>query len=177
VYYPVRAGDAFRLKPIPSPRRGNDAAPPCWNWPGFCPAFFSADAKNLWRSLAGRAVKPDVSGKGRSARMENWMRLATAAFATLVLTAAPALAEDLVFTLVNNSSLNLVELYVSPQSADEWGENILTVAALAAGDEGNVTIADGLDTCDYDLRFVMDSGATAEGSQDLCKLETFTLND
>lgn len=105
------------------------------------------------------------------------MRLLTALVPALALTALPAMAEDLVFTLVNNSSLNLVELYVSPHSADDWGDNILTVDALAAGAQGNVNIADGLDTCEYDLRFVMDSGATAEGTQDLCALETFTLND
>ncbi len=89
----------------------------------------------------------------------------------------PALAEDLVFTLVNNSSLDLVELFVSPHSAGDWGDNILTVEALKAGAQGNVTIADGAATCDYDLRFVMENGATAEGTQDLCKLETFTLSD
>jgi hypothetical protein len=99
------------------------------------------------------------------------------AAATLVLAGAPAFAEDLVFTLVNNSSVNLVELYVSPHSADDWGDNILTVDALAAGDQGNVTITDGETTCDYDLRFVTDTGASVEGTQDLCKLETFTLND
>ena len=89
--------------------------------------------------------------------------LATAA--TLAFAGLPAMAQDLVFTLVNNSSLNLVELYVSPHSADDWGDNILTVDALSAGAKGNVTIADGDTTCDYDLRFVMDNGATAEGTQ------------
>lgn len=91
--------------------------------------------------------------------------------------AAPAFAEDLAFTLVNNSSANLVELYVSPHEADDWGDNILTVDMLKAGEQGKVTIADGESTCDYDLRFVMDNGVTAEGRQDLCKLQTFTLND
>lgn len=106
------------------------------------------------------------------------MRRSTPALAAaLAVLAMPALAQDLVFTLVNNSSLNLVELYVSPHSADEWGDNILTVPALDAGAQGNVTISDGAGTCDYDLRFVMDSGATAEGTQNLCELETFTLQD
>lgn len=102
--------------------------------------------------------------------------LALGVLAALVL-AAPAVAEDLAFTLVNNSSANLVELYVSPHEADDWGDNILTVDMLKAGEQGNVTIADGETTCDYDLRFVMDNGVTADGTQDLCKLQTFTLHD
>jgi hypothetical protein len=97
--------------------------------------------------------------------------------AAVAVSALPAMAEDLVFTLVNKSSANLVELYVSPHSADNWGDNILTVDSLKAGEQGNVTIADGEKTCDYDLRFVMDTGASVDGTQDLCKLETFTLND
>ena len=105
------------------------------------------------------------------------MRLATAVAALALAAASPACAEDLVFTLINNSSVNLVEMYVSPHSADTWGENILTVDALNAGEQGDITIADGEATCDYDMRFVMDNGATVDGSQNLCELGTFTLHD
>jgi hypothetical protein len=97
--------------------------------------------------------------------------------AALALTGLPALADDLTFTLVNKSSANLVELYVSPHSADDWGDNVLTVASLKAGQKGNVTISDGTTVCDYDLRFVTDTGVTADGRQDLCKKATFTVKD
>ena len=103
--------------------------------------------------------------------------LTIAAAATLAFVSLPAFAKDLTFTLINKSSVGVVELYVSPHSADEWGDNILTVDALKAGDKGNITISDGASTCDYDLRFVTDTGVTADGTQDLCKLKTFTLND
>ena len=96
--------------------------------------------------------------------------------ALTIAAATPALAEDLVFTLINDSSLNLVEMYVSPHSADTWGENIL-YGQLDAGAQGDITIADGEATCAYDMRFVMDNGATVDGNQDLCQLATFTLND
>jgi hypothetical protein len=72
--------------------------------------------------------------------------------------ATPALAEDLVFTLVNDSSHTIVEMYVSPVGEELWGENILTVDAVEPGMSGDVTIADGLDVCDYDLRFVAPKG-------------------
>lgn len=99
----------------------------------------------------------------------------TAAFA--VLTAAPAMAEDLVFTLVNNSSVNITEMYVSKHSTDDWEENILDGVTVDAGTQSEITIADGEATCDYDMRFVADSGATVEVTQDLCKLATYTLSN
>lgn len=102
------------------------------------------------------------------------MRFAYAALATLI--ATPALAEDLVFTLVNDSSHTIVEMYVSPVGEDQWGENIL-FGAVDSGVSGDVTIADGLDVCDYDLRFVSAEGGEAEQSQNLCELATFTVTD
>ena len=102
------------------------------------------------------------------------MRFAFAA--TLALAATPAVAEDLVFTLINDSSNTLVEMYVSPVGEDQWGENIL-LTAVDPGVSGDVTIADGLDDCDYDLRFVSAEGGEAEQTQNLCDLATFTVSD
>ena len=104
----------------------------------------------------------------------------TVAFAALLSTAAlsaPAFAEDLVFELINNSSVNLQHLYVSPSDTNTWGEDILGLEILASGEVGTVTIADGLSTCAYDLIFVTDTGNEVTSSQDLCVLNTFTLND
>lgn len=90
---------------------------------------------------------------------------------------APAFAEDLVFSLSNESSLNLQELYVSASEAEAWGEDILGRDVLASGESGDVTIADGGEVCSYDMRFVMDNGSTIEGSADLCENDVFTIND
>ena len=103
------------------------------------------------------------------------MRYALATIATLI--ATPTLAEDLVFTLVNDSSHSITEMYVSPVDQDQWGENILTVESVDPGVSGDVTIADGLEVCDYDLRFVTSEGAEAEKTQNLCEIATFTVND
>jgi hypothetical protein len=104
------------------------------------------------------------------------MRIAfAAALATLV--ATPVLAEDLVFQLVNDSSHSITEMYVSPVGEDQWGENILTVDAVDPGVSGDVTIADGMDVCDYDLRFVTAEGGEAEQTQNLCEIATFTVTD
>lgn len=103
------------------------------------------------------------------------MRFAFAALATLA--ATPAFAEDLIFSLVNNSSHTITEMYVSPVGEDQWGDNILMVDGVEPGVSGDVTIADGLEVCDYDLRFVTAEGAEAEQAQNLCELGTFTVTD
>ena len=97
--------------------------------------------------------------------------------ACFCLTATPALAEDLVFDLINSSSANLQELYVSAADSESWGDDILGMEVLASGEQGAVTIVDGNDTCAYDLQFVMDSGTTIEGTADLCETNQFTLTD
>lgn len=96
---------------------------------------------------------------------------------TLLTFSAPALAEDLMFELINDSSVNLQQLYVSPSDSDAWGDDILGTDILAAGETGTVTITDGLETCAYDLRFVTDEGNEISGSADLCEMASFTLTD
>lgn len=91
--------------------------------------------------------------------------------------AAPAFAEDLEFTLINDSSHDVTEMYLSPHEQDSWGENILSVDAVAAGTQGTISITDGERVCDYDMRFVTADGATLEDTQDMCKLGIYTLHD
>jgi hypothetical protein len=107
------------------------------------------------------------------------MNFTAKALATLtaLMIAAPASAEDLVFDLINNSSVTLHELYVSAHDADTWEEDILGTDTLASGETVSVTIADGKDTCDYDLRFVAEDGSELERNVDLCKMSSFTLTD
>jgi hypothetical protein len=103
------------------------------------------------------------------------MRIAIATLAVLI--ATPVLAEDLTFTLVNDSSHAIAEMYVSPVGEELWGENILTVDAVEPGVSGDVTISDGLEVCEYDLRFVTYEGLEATETQDLCELAVFTVED
>ncbi len=104
------------------------------------------------------------------------MRLVPPALLAATLFAAPAFAEDLAFTLVNNSSATLQEMYVSSHDSNSWGDNILD-ANVDPNGTATVSIADGLTVCDYDMRFVMDTGVTADATQDVCKIDTFTLHD
>lgn len=104
------------------------------------------------------------------------MRFTAAAFALFAL-ATPALAEDVEFDLINDSSADLSELYVSPVGTDSWGEDILGTDVLAVGENGVVTITDGSEVCDYDMRFVMADGGELVREADICELSSFTLTD
>lgn len=105
--------------------------------------------------------------------MKTKMMMLTVAAAML---ATPVLADDLVFTVTNNSSDTLVELYASPTAEDNWGADIMAGQQLAAGEGGEVIIAGGSDQCDYDLRMVFASGDTLEGTSNLCDAAGFTIN-
>ena len=105
------------------------------------------------------------------------MRLLTLAAVLAASVAAPAFAEDLQFTLINNSSHDVTEMYLSPHEKDSWGENILSVDKVGAGTQGTIGITDGETVCDYDIRFVTADGAIVEDTQDMCKLGSYTLHD
>ena len=102
------------------------------------------------------------------------LRAAAASFG-LVLATAPAFAEDLVFTLTNDSGFNLHEFYASPANTDEWGDDILGADLLETGMHGEVTIADGSDQCDYDLRMVFSDADTLEDTVNLCEMGSYTI--
>lgn len=51
------------------------------------------------------------------------------------------------------------------------------MAEVAPGVSGDVTIADGLDVCDYDIRIVSAEGGDSNVTQNLCEMETLTIND
>lgn len=86
-------------------------------------------------------------------------------------------AEDLRFELINNSSITLAHLYASPVGESAWGDDILGVEVLSPGETGTVTVKDGYSYCEYDMRFVADTGSEVTGSADLCTMDSFTLSD
>lgn len=92
--------------------------------------------------------------------------------------AAPLFAEDLEFDLINQSSVDLHELYVSARGTDSWGEDILGIDVLASGEHSRVTVSDGKDTCGFDLRFVTKEGASIERPNvDLCATQAYGFSE
>lgn len=106
------------------------------------------------------------------------MKLRSALVAAFVMTAAPAIAEDLEFNLVNMTSANLVGFYVSLVHEDTWEENLLSGAYLGSGYEVSVLIADGADTCEYDIKAVFEDGDVLEDyGLDLCDMGEYTFTE
>lgn len=107
----------------------------------------------------------------------NWTRLLLAA-AISGLFAAPAAAEDLIFMLDNQSSADATEFYASPVGVSSWEEDILGTDVLPSGEAIRITIGDGRDVCEYDLRIVFADGDVVEDAAvDLCDTGSYTLQD
>lgn len=107
-------------------------------------------------------------------------RLTVLAFLSVaaVLTATPAEAEDLGFTLENRSSYDVMEFYASPVDIDDYEEDILGRDVLASGESTRVTIADGSEQCEYDMLFVFaDGDELRRDGVDLCETGSYTLTD
>lgn len=96
---------------------------------------------------------------------------------SLALAPTAALAEDLIFMLDNQSSYDIYEFYASPTNVSRWEEDILGHDILSSGEAFRITIADGRDVCDYDLRIVFDDGDVVEDSTDLCETGSYTVTD
>lgn len=109
------------------------------------------------------------------------MKITMLGFAALSLSLGvlPAGAQDVEFTLINNSSQSLHYLYTAPSNTDEWGDDLLgATGTLEAGEMGNVYIGDGSDQCLYDFRFETAEGAELEVYEvDICSLDSYTLTD
>jgi hypothetical protein len=103
------------------------------------------------------------------------------AFAALALVAgvSPAAAQNIEFTLINNSSHSLHYFYAAPSNTDEWGDDLLgDTGTLEAGYQATTYIYDGSDQCLYDFRFETAEGATLEAFEvDICTLGSYTLTD
>jgi len=97
----------------------------------------------------------------------------------LLLSALPAAAETVEFTLINNSSQSLHYFYTTPSNQGDWGDDLLgETGVLESGMQGTVTIGDGSDQCLYDFSFETGEGVTLEVPEiDICTLNSYTLND
>lgn len=89
--------------------------------------------------------------------------------------AAPAMAEDLEFTLTNNSGHVMIEFYASPSDVASWEEDILGADVLGHNESVVITIADGRTQCEYDLRMTFDDGDVLEDTVDLCVTGSYTV--
>ena len=82
------------------------------------------------------------------------------------------------FTVYNETSYTITELYVSPHSADNWEEDVLGSDVLKAGHHVKITFSDNLGVCYYDIKAVYSDGdKSIKYNVDLCSISTFRFHE
>jgi hypothetical protein len=97
--------------------------------------------------------------------------------AAIGMAAVPALAQDIQYQLINNSSYVVDQFYTSAASDESWGEDLMASIDLAPGESGTVTIADGGSECVYDIAIVTTTGEELTDQVNICELASYTVND
>ncbi len=83
-------------------------------------------------------------------------------------------AGDPSFTLVNQAARPIRELYVSPTSEDDWGQDRLGRETVRSRGRRDVRLPGG--TCQYDLRVVWDDGRAEERRDvNLCEVRELSF--
>lgn len=107
-------------------------------------------------------------------------RILIAAGAIAAVTFSTAQAEDLVFTLKNDTNSTLTRFYTSPVGVDDWEDDVFGEQVLEPGEAIELAIADGRDVCEYDMRFEFEESSnleTMEAKQDICQLSSYTIHE
>ncbi len=78
--------------------------------------------------------------------------LALVAVASVTVTAAQR--RNLDFTLVNKTGVDIMEVYLSPTSDNEWGEDVMGKDILANGEKVDITFSSAETECNWDLKIV-----------------------
>ncbi|GAB4344791.1 MAG: hypothetical protein Fur0042_08930 [Cyanophyceae cyanobacterium] len=90
--------------------------------------------------------------------------------------AVPALAQDLMVEVHNESSGTIEGLYVVPAGAGDWGDNLLE-GVMGPDDAVEVSIEDDETICEYEIYAVYDDGGDYEDTVDLCETEAIVISD
>ncbi len=94
-------------------------------------------------------------------------------------TVSTSKAEDLVFTLKNNTSGTIERFFTSPVGVNNWEEDVFGADVIEPGESMEITIGDGRSVCQYDMRFEFTAESnieTLEDTQDLCAMGSYTIN-
>jgi hypothetical protein len=96
--------------------------------------------------------------------------------ATALSTPIVAQQSKLDFTLLNRTGVVIHELYVSPDEADDWEEDVLGEKVLKHNESLDITFNRSEKSCDWDLKIKDAEGDEIEwDSLDLCAASHITL--
>ena len=109
------------------------------------------------------------------------VRRVFAALAAMTIGAAPAaaVAADVAFLVINDSSYDLVAFYTAPaDAASDWGHNLLGDYKLHSRSQGTATISGGAEQCVYDLKYALSDGETYyKRDLDICVISSYRIED
>jgi hypothetical protein len=93
--------------------------------------------------------------------------------------AVPALADPRDFNVINNTTVVLTHVYVSPSDTEEWGGDVMARDVLNPSDSVKVSFAGfDLSTCLYDVKVIGQQGQQGVLYKiDLCNTSTVTFSD
>lgn len=81
------------------------------------------------------------------------------------------LAEDITFTLENETKVYMTEFYASPSDIENWENDIFGDDVLGPGDNAEININDERRTCNYDFKAKFADGDVVERYNiDICEL-------
>lgn len=101
--------------------------------------------------------------------------LALVALASITLGAAQQ-RRNLDFTLVNKTGLAIIEVYLSPTSEEEWGEDVMGKDILENGAKVDITFSSSETECNWDLKIVDEDDDDIEWLKlNLCTANEITL--
>lgn len=104
--------------------------------------------------------------------IRNLMVVAT--IASPLLFSSTARADQRDFTLINDSSTEIHEIYVSTVQTNHWEEDVLGRDTLPSGAKVDINFASGASgSCYYDIRIITaEHEETTQGNVNLCKVST-----
>ena len=101
--------------------------------------------------------------------------LAIVALASITLGAVQQ-RRNLDFTLVNKTGLDIIEVYLSPTSEEEWGEDVMGKDILEHGAKVDITFSSSETECNWDLKIVDEDDDEIEWLKlNLCTANEITL--
>ena len=110
--------------------------------------------------------------------MKKLFTSAAIAAAALFAASTASAGEAISFTLNNSTEHHLTHLYISVPETNSWEEDILGADVVDPGEAVEVTIDDGLDGCEYDLRADFSDGESVMvGSENLCEASSITVSE
>ena len=92
--------------------------------------------------------------------------------ASLLATSVSAQTESVSFELTNNTGFTLTHIYLSLPSSNSWEEDILGDEVVENGETVVVSVDDGLEACEYDIRYDFSDGdSLIEKAVDMCEID------